>query len=68
MAPKFEMRRRQPAETDEHVNRAHELPLGQGGLGRPDDALLQIPWPPCHVRERIVAKTMRRGGSVASVA
>jgi hypothetical protein len=66
LTPQVDVRRRQPAETDEHVDRADESPLGQRSLGRADNALLQIPWPLCHVRERFLRNRHGGNGSVAS--
>ena len=44
------MRGRQPSETDEHVNRTDDLPLGQSGLGGTNDAVCEILGPARHAR------------------
>ena len=56
LTPEVDVRRRQPAESDEHVDRADGLPLGQGGLGRTDDAPLEILRSGCHGCGTILAR------------
>ncbi len=61
LAPLVDAALCQPAEADEHVDRADEPPLRQGSLRRMYDMLLQTAQPvPCHVREWIVAETRSR--------
>lgn len=68
LAPLVDACRWQSAEADEHIDRADEPALGQRGPRRTHDASLEIARPvPCHVRERILAKTQTRDGSVASL-
>lgn len=59
LPPERHVRRRQPAEPDEHVDAADRLLLVQRGLVRPDDAPLEIPRCVRHARA-IVAPSRRR--------
>ena len=54
--------------TDEDVNRANELLLGESSFGRADDTSLEIRWDVRHVRKRLSPRRRAWSGSVASPA